>query len=69
MLQKLVLWSINNHWIFLLIILGSQWLTGQFMSLPLARTIHNLNSKVIVILTLGLAFDKLYLWLKSKGKI
>ena len=69
MLQKLVLFSVKNHWLFLVIILGLQWFTGQYMYLPLAKSIHNLNSKIIVIFVIGLTFDKLYLWLKSNGKI
>jgi hypothetical protein len=78
-LNKIVTFSIKNHGLFLIIILFLQWLTGQIMGEPnqwgfllphqTARTIHNLLSKVIVITTIGLALDKLYLYLKRKGKI
>jgi len=79
LIQKLVLWSVKHHWIFLSLILFLQWLTGQIMGEPrqwgwimsirTARTIHNFLSPLIVIATIALAFDKLFLALKRKGKI
>lgn len=62
-------WTIKHHWIFLLIIFGGQWLTGQYMNYPLARQLHLLNSQVIFILLIYMAAGKLWLYLKRKGKI
>ena len=79
MLQKLITWTTKHHWLFLLIIFGGQWLTGQIISEPnewgwimdfrLARQLHDLNGKLIFFALGFMAFHKLYLWLKSNGKI
>jgi hypothetical protein len=72
-------WTIKHHWLFLLAIFGLQWLTGQVMADPkdwgwvmnssLARRLHILNSQVIAWLLIYMAANKLWLYLKRKGKI
>jgi hypothetical protein len=72
-------WTVKHHWIFLLLIFGLQWLTGEVMSNPktwmwlmngrLARQLHALNGQVIFWVLIYMAVNKLWLSLKRKGKI
>lgn len=78
-IQKTVLWSIKNHWLFLILIIFAMWFTGEVMSghpewgaiisRRNARALHNFVSKIVILSVIGLALDKLYLFLKTKGKI
>lgn len=76
--NKFVMWTVKQHWLWLVIILGLQYISGQVMSgedKPIIlsysqyRLIHIWNAKLIVLLTIGLAGQKLYLWLSRKGII
>ena len=72
-------WTIKFHWLFLLVIFGGQWLTGQIISEPeewgwimdfrLAQQFHSLNGKLIFIALIYMAANKLWLELKRRGKI
>jgi len=78
-LNQIGAWTIKHHWIFLLLIIGLQWLTGTIMQKPtqylwlmdaeLARRLHILNSQLIFYLLIYMAFNKLWLWLKRAGKV
>ena len=78
-LNQIGVWTIKHHWIFLLLIIGLQWLTGSVMLKPadwgwlmdtgLARKFHTLNSQLIFWLLIYLGLNKLWLWLKRSGKI
>ncbi len=79
LLELVGAWTIKHHWIFLLAIFGLQWLTGEAMVYPkqwgwlmdarLARQLHALNSQVILWVLIYMAGNKLWLYLKRKGKI
>lgn len=62
-------WTVKHHWIFLLIIFGLQWWTGENIQLPWARQVHSFNAKVILIALIFMAINKLWLELKRRGKI
>ena len=76
---KWVMWSIKNHWMWLVVILGLQYISGEaiggsrrllaVMEYPRWLTIHELNSKLILIVVTGLAIEKGYLWLIRRGRI
>ena len=75
-LTPLVMWSIKNHWIFLVLLIGLQYLTGEQMtepkafiplSAPMALQIHSILGKLILIGTAALFLDKMYLlWLRRR---
>ena len=69
LINQLGAWTVKHHWLFLLVIFGGQWLTGQYMNFPLARQLHSLNGKLIFIALIYMAANKLWLELKRKGKI
>lgn len=72
-------WTIKYHWIFLLVIFGTQWLTGEIMSESekwgwllnprLARQIHSLNGKMVLAALVFMAANKFWLVLKRREKI
>ncbi len=62
-------WTIKHHWIFLLVIFGLQWWTGENMQLGWTRQIHQLNGKLVFASLVYMAGNKLWLYLKRKGKI
>jgi hypothetical protein len=77
-INRAVMWSIKNHWIFLIILVGVQSLTGSAMVDPkpwipfsqnLLFTLHSFLGKLIFVLAIGLTLEKLYLWLLRRGKI
>lgn len=77
-LDRLVVWSIKNHWMFLITMVGVQYLTGTSLatgSEPLGinfgivRVVHYWNGRLIGFLALILLVEKGYLWLKKRGAI
>ena len=69
LLNALGAWTVKHHWIFLLVIFGGQWLTGENINYPLARQFHGLNGKLIFLALIYMALNKLWLSLKRQGKI
>lgn len=79
MVTKTVMWSVKNHWLMLVLILGLQYISGEAMGgdkkwLEITgyqnwRMIHELNSKLILIVTGLLALEKGYLFLLRSRKI
>lgn len=79
MVTKTVMWSVKNHWLMLVLILGLQYISGEAIGgdkkwLEITgyqnwRMIHELNSKVILIVTGLLALEKGYLFLLRSRKI
>lgn len=76
--NKLVMWSIKNHWIFLIVLVGIQYLTGQELAdsgfwIPFNREVvfrvHSFLGTVILIFAILLVLQKLYLWLMRTGKV
>jgi hypothetical protein len=73
----LVMWSIHNHWIFLVTIIVFQYLLGETLAgeqrLPIPieyiPTLHSLIGKVLLGFAILLTSEKLYLYLLRKGKI
>ena len=76
---KIVMWSVKNHWLMLVLILGLQYISGEAIGgdrkwLEITgyqnwRMIHELNSKLILIVTGLLALEKGYLYLLRRRKI
>lgn len=76
---KTVMWSVKNHWLMLVLILGLQYISGEAIGgdkkwLEITgyqnwRMIHELNSKLILIVTGLLALEKGYLFLLRSRKI
>jgi len=76
---KIVMWSVKNHWLMLVLILGLQYISGEAIGgdkkwLEITgyqnwRMIHELNSKLILIVTGLLALEKGYLFLLRSRKI
>lgn len=79
MVTKTVMWSVKNHWLMLVLILGLQYISGEAIGgdkkwLEITgyqnwRMIHELNSKLILIVTGLLALEKGYLFLLRSRKI
>lgn len=79
MVTKMVMWSVKNHWLMLVLILGLQYISGEAIGgdrkwLEITgyqnwRMIHELNSKLILIVTGLLALEKGYLFLLRSRKI
>ena len=79
MVTKTVMWSVKNHWLMLVLILGLQYISGEAIGgdkkwLEITgyqnwRIIHELNSKLILIVTGLLALEKGYLFLLRSRKI
>ncbi|QHO63439.1 hypothetical protein [Candidatus Chazhemtobacterium aquaticus] len=79
MITKMVMWSVKNHWLMLVLILGLQYISGEAIGgdkkwLEITgyqnwRMIHELNSKLILIVTGLLALEKGYLFLLRSRKI
>ena len=79
MVTKMVMWSVKNHWLMLVLMLGLQYVSGEAIGgdrkwLEIAgygnwRMIHELNSKLILIVTGLLALEKGYLFLLRNRKI
>jgi len=73
------MWSVKNHWLMLVLILGLQYISGEAIGgdkkwLEITgyqnwRMIHELNSKLILIVTGLLALEKGYLFLLRSRKI
>jgi hypothetical protein len=76
---KTVMWSVKNHWLMLVLILGLQYISGEAIGgdkkwLEITgyqnwRMIHELNSKLILVVTGLLALEKGYLFLLRSRKI
>lgn len=79
MVTKMVMWSVKNHWLMLVLILGLQYISGEAIGgdkkwLEITgyqnwRMIHELNSKLILVVTGLLALEKGYLFLLRSRKI
>ena len=79
MVTKMVMWSVKNHWLMLVLILGLQYISGEAIGgdkkwLEITgyqnwRMIHELNSKLILIVTGLLALEKGYLSLLRSRKV
>jgi len=79
MVTKMVMLSVKNHWLMLVLILGLQYISGEAIGgdrkwLEITgyqnwRMIHELNSKLILIVTGLLALEKGYLFLLRSRKI
>ncbi|GEM_PF-2907218 len=79
MVTKTVMWSVKNHWLMLVLILGLQYISGEAIGgdkkwLEITgyqnwRMIHELNSKLILVVTGLLALEKGYLFLLRSRKI
>lgn len=79
MVTKTVMWSVKNHWLMLVLILGLQYISGDAIGgdkkwLEITgyqnwRIIHEINSKLILIVTGLLALEKGYLFLLRSRKI
>lgn len=79
MVTKMVMWSVKNHWLMLVLILGLQYISGEAIGgdkkwLEITgyqnwRMIHELNSKLILIVTGLLALEKGYLFLLRSRKV
>ncbi len=76
--NRFVVWSIKNHWILLVTVVGMQYLTGKMMTewgIPFGLSVstvlefHEFNGGMIMLLAVGLSLEKGYLWLKRKGKV
>jgi hypothetical protein len=75
---KLVMWSIKNHWIGLVVLIGTMYITGNAMAeanpyIPLSYsmlfTIHSWTGKLVLITAVFLALEKLYLWLLRNKRL
>lgn len=79
MVTKMVMWSVKNHWLMLVLILGLQYISGEAIGgdkkwLEITgyqnwRMIHEINSKLILVVTGLLALEKGYLFLLRSRKI
>lgn len=79
MVTKTVMWSVKNHWLMLVLILGLQYISGEAIGgdkkwLEITgyqnwRMIHELNSKLILVVTGLLALEKGYLFLLRSRKV
>ena len=79
MVTKMVMWSVKNHWLMLVLILGLQYISGEAIGgdkkwLEITgyqnwRMIHELNSKLILVVTGLLALEKGYLFLLRSRKV
>lgn len=78
--MKWVMWSVRNHWLWMVVIVGLQWLTGHVLNGDLVfvagifsfatwRQIHLVNSWVIVGTVGVMAAEKLFLWMSRSGRI
>jgi hypothetical protein len=77
-INKMVMWSIRNHWLFLVTMLVVQYTTGKIvsgdwiivgMNLSSVFEIHQINGLLLVSGGVMLTLEKLWLWLLRKGKI
>lgn len=79
MVTKTVMWSVKNHWLMLVLILGLQYISGEaiggdkkwleIIGYQNWRMIHELNSKLILVVTGLLALEKGYLFLLRSRKV
>jgi hypothetical protein len=72
-----VMWSIKNHWMFLVTLIILQYLLGNGLAgeprLPIPMeyvpTLHSLIGKILLIFALVLTIEKFYLTLLRRNKI
>lgn len=72
-------WTVKHHWLFLLGIFGFQWLTGEATAEPedwhwlmdrsLALKLHRANGRLVLLTLIYMAVNRVWLWLKRRGKI
>ena len=72
------MFSIKNHWLILVVMIGVQYLTGNMLAeaeFPinldrgLVLAIHSLGGKLFLIAGALLAVEKIYLILLKKNKV
>lgn len=76
---RVVMWTIKNHWLALVVLIGVQYLTGNMLAEPnefpisldrgLVLAIHSWGGKLFLIAGGLLAAEKIYLLLLKKNKI
>lgn len=75
---KLVMWSVKKHWVFLVVLMGMQFVTGKQLTdewvffnfeRGLVFRVHSFLGFLLLLAAIGLAIEKLYLWLLRKGRL